>query len=635
MLRGIHKASATWIGKAVMAAIMGTLVVSFAIWGIGDIFRGFGQSTVAKIGGTEVTIERFRVYYVDKINQFGRRVGRPITSDQARTLGLDRQIVGQYVAEAALDERARALGLGLSNEEIGRRIAADPNFRGLNGQFDRNRFEQMIRQAGFNETNYVNEQRQLTIRRQVALSISGDITPPDTVLSAINRYQNETRNASYLMLGAAQAGTIAAPTEDVLKSYFEERKVLFRAPETRKVTLLPLSPADQARWSVVSDADARANYEQTKSDYGTPERRQLRQIVFANIEEARAASERIKSGTSFVDIAKERGLKDSDIDLGAVARTSVIDPAVADAAFALAENGVSAPVQGRFGAVLVQAIKILPDETKSFESVQADIKRKIAEGRARIETGTLRDKIEDERASGATLAETARKLGLTARMIDSIDRSGRDASGKPVSDVPGGPELLRSIFATDVGVESDPVQIPGGGYLWFDVTSISPSRERTMDEVKDQIGARWRDDEIASRLKAKADDMLAKIRTGAALDQLASEIGGKAENASGLQRGKATDAVPANVVDTIFKTAKGAAAVSEGSKTTEQFLFVVTDVIEPKPDPALDAAKNITVALKNAYGEDLVTQYVGQLEKDLGVTINQAALNQVTGAATN
>jgi peptidyl-prolyl cis-trans isomerase D len=60
MLRGIHKASSTWLGKAVMAAVVGVIAVSFAIWGIGDIFRGFGRNAVATIGGTEISIEQFR-----------------------------------------------------------------------------------------------------------------------------------------------------------------------------------------------------------------------------------------------------------------------------------------------------------------------------------------------------------------------------------------------------------------------------------------------------------------------------------------------------------------------------------------------------------------------------------------------
>src|SRR5712692_5525651 len=107
MLRGLRKASSNWLGKLVMAAVVGFLVISFAIWGIGDIFRGFGRSTVAKIGGTEITIEQFRQIYNDRLQQVGRELRRPITPAQARELGLEGQIVGQIVAEAAIDEKAR------------------------------------------------------------------------------------------------------------------------------------------------------------------------------------------------------------------------------------------------------------------------------------------------------------------------------------------------------------------------------------------------------------------------------------------------------------------------------------------------------------------------------------------------
>ena len=97
MLRGIKNASNNWLGKAVLTVIMGLLVVSFAVWGIGDIFRGFGQSTVATIGSTEVTIEQFRAYYTERMTQLSRRLGRAVTPAQARALGLDRQIGRAHV----------------------------------------------------------------------------------------------------------------------------------------------------------------------------------------------------------------------------------------------------------------------------------------------------------------------------------------------------------------------------------------------------------------------------------------------------------------------------------------------------------------------------------------------------------
>src|SRR5207253_8768374 len=111
MLRGMRKASSSWIGKAVMATVMGILIFAFGIWGIQDIFRGFGRSTVAKIGSTEISQEQFRQTYNDRLQQIGRQFGRPLTPEQARAFGLDRQVLQQAIAEAAPHEGSRRLGL--------------------------------------------------------------------------------------------------------------------------------------------------------------------------------------------------------------------------------------------------------------------------------------------------------------------------------------------------------------------------------------------------------------------------------------------------------------------------------------------------------------------------------------------
>jgi peptidyl-prolyl cis-trans isomerase D len=631
MLRGIHKATSTWVGKAVMGVIMGGLIISFAIWGIGDIFRGFGLNSALKIGNTEITVEQFRQYYTERLQQLSRQVGRPITADQARATGIDRQVLSQLVAETTLDQQAKALRLGIGNDEIASRITNDPSFRGLNGQFDHSRFVDIIRQAGFTEGRFVEEQRRVILRRQIALSVGGEFNVPVTAMTALNQYQNEKRAIEYLALGPAQAGDIPAPTPELLSKFFEERKVLFRAPEYRKITLLSMSPADLAKPDTVSDADAKTYYEQHKASYGTPERRELHQMVFPNPEEAAAAHERIVKGASLADLAKERGLKDSDTDVGVVTKADVIDPAVADAAFALKAGEVSTPVKGRFGIVLLQVGKIEPGNQKTYEEVAPQIKREIAEGRAKMEIGNLRDKFDDERAAGSTLAETAKKLGLTSRTIDAVDRSGRGPDGKPIADLPTTPDAIAAGFGSDVGVDNDPLQLPNGGYLWYDVTGITPARERTLDEVKDQVEARWRDDEIAKRLQAKSDDMVGKLKAGTTLAQLAAESGLKVVTATDLQRSKPGGFAPGKLVDTAFKSPKGAPASAEGDQVTARFVFRVTDIVDPTLDPI--ASKAITASLQNSYTDDIVGAYVTRLESDFGVTLNQQAITQVFGGA--
>jgi peptidyl-prolyl cis-trans isomerase D len=634
MLRGIRNASANWLGRIVMGVVMTLLAGSFAVWGINDIFRGFGRSTVAKIGDTEIPIEQFRQTYNDRLQKIGQELGHPLPPEQAKAIGLDRQVLGEMVVQAGLDQRARQMRLGISNAEIARHITTDPTFQTPTGQFDRARFELALRNAGFTEQRFVAEQRQVTLRRQIIDSVAGNIPVPNAWRDAINQFQNEARSIEYLALGPAQAGEIPQPTADELNKYFSERKILFRAPEYRKIVTVVVTPAELSKTVEVSDDDVKRAFEQTRSRYITPERRHVEQIVFPNMPEAQAAAERIKGGVSFAALAAERGLKEQDIDLGTVPKSGIIDPAVADAAFALKEGEVSGPLQGRFGAVIVTVLKIDPEETKTLADVAPQIRNDLAIERAKTEVQSIHDKVEDERAGGSSLEETAQKLKLPIVTYDALDRSGRDPDGKPVANLPHAGDIISAAFASDVGVDNDPVETDGG-YIWYDVAGITPVRDRTLDEVKSQVEERWRDDEIASRLKAKAADLLDKLRTGNPLDALAAANGIKVENAEGLKRGVSNKTISGRMVDTIFHTAKDAFASAEGDKPTDWIVFRITDVKTPTLDANSPAAKKLEQTLAGQFSEDIFAQYTAWLEGYLGTSINQAALAQALGKSNS
>src|ERR1700737_4914389 len=333
MLRGLRKASSNWLGKTIMAVVMGILIVSFGIWGIADIFRGFGQSTLAKVGHTEISLNQFRQLYTDRLQQIGRQFGRPLTMEQARACGFDRQVLQQTIAEAALDEDARRLGLGQSDAETMRLIFSDPNFKGVGGPFDPPRFQATIRQFGFSEQRYVADQRRVSLRRQIAGTISAGLEPPKVLIEALSRFRNEQRSIEYVKLDAAQAGTIDPPSPETLAGYFDDHKTQFRAPEYRKISFVAIKPEEIGKWSEVSDDDARKLFEQRRGRLGTPQQRQVPQIVFPTAEEALAARNRLTSGLSFDDLAKERGLNPTDVDLGMIAKSAIIEPAIRDGAF--------------------------------------------------------------------------------------------------------------------------------------------------------------------------------------------------------------------------------------------------------------------------------------------------------------
>jgi len=617
-----------------MTLVMGVLIISFGIWGIADIFRGFGQSTLAKIGSTEISIEQFRQLYTDRLQQISRQIGRPLTPDQARAFGIDRQVLQQVTAETTLDEAARKLGLQQSTDEVMKSIYNDPTFKGPNGAFDPNRFAQLIRQFNFNEQRYISEQKRVALRRQLAGSLTSELQPSKTSLEALNQFQNQQRSVEFVKLEAAQAGTIDAPTPEALASYFEQHKVQFRAPEYRKIAFVVLTPDELAKWTTISDDDARKVYEQRKDSFATPEKREVSQIVFPDVEAAAAARKRLAEGLSFADLAKERGLAASDVDLGMIDKSAIIDPAVAAAAFALKSGEISEPVQGRFGSVLVKVGKIEPGTQASYESVAAALKRDIALERAKATVKELHDKLEDERAGGANVVEAAEKLKLSVVTIEAVDRSGRAPDGKPVTAIPQGLDLISQAFASDVGVDNETLSYQGG-YVSYDVLGVTPSRDRTLDEVKDQVEARWRADQIASKLRAKATELVEKLNNGAKLADEAAALGSKVETAEKFKRDGATANLPPAAVAAAFLLGKEAAGQSQGASATEWIVFRVTDIVDPPLDLASDEVKQLKTSVERSLADELIGQYVVKMENEIGVSINQAAFGQITGATNN
>ncbi len=631
MLRGIRKASSNWLGKIVMATVMGVLIVSFAVWGIADIFKGFGQSSLAKIGKTEISTEQFRQIYTERLQQLGRSFGRPLTSEQARAFGLDRQVLQQTIADAALDEEARRMGLAQSQEEAMRQIYSDPSFGGLGGKFDPQRFQAAIRQAGYTEQRYLAERRRVGLRRQIAGTVSAGVEPPKILIDAMTRFQNEQRSIEYVKLDAAQAGTIEPPSPEALATYFEDRKTQFRAPEYRKLSFVVISPEEIGKWTEVTDEDAKKVFEQNRDRLGTPEKREVQQMVFPNEGEAQAARARITSGMAFDDLAKERNLNLTDVDLGMIPKSAIIDTAIADAAFALPSGEVSQPVQGRFGVALVKIGKIEPGVMPTYESVAAQVKKELATERARAKVNEIQNKMEDERSGGANVVEASQKLGLTPVTIDAVDRSGRKPDGQPVTNIPRGLDVVSQAFNSDVGVDNEPIQF-AGGYVWYDVLGITPSRERPLDEVRSQVEAKWREDQISSRLRAKATEMVQKVEQGSTLAAEAAAAGSKVETATGFRRDASLSGIPSATVTAAFRTAKDGVGQTPGTGGSEWIVFRVTDVTEPPVDIASDEMKKLKDTLQRGLTDEQVAQYVNKIESEIGTTINQAAFAQVTGA---
>jgi peptidyl-prolyl cis-trans isomerase D len=624
----MRKVGQSLVGKIIATILFGILIVSFAIWGIGDIFRTTAPTTVAKVGDTEISVNQFRNAYNNELQRLGRQFRTVITPQQAKAFGLDQQVLSTLVTEAVMAEQARKLGLSVSDQLVARSVMDDPTFKGADGQFNRALFDQVLRNAGLSEAGFVQEQRLAMARIHLAEALAGDLTVPLAAREAINRYTNERRTASYFVLTPQMAGDIPAPTEEQLQSFYNERKSAYQAPEYRAVSVLALNPAALAKPETVSDADARQRYEQEKAKYGTPERRTIQQITFPTMEEAEAAFNKIKEGATFEAVAAERNVEAKDLELGTFAKSEMLDPAVANAAFALEQGATSGPVAGRFGPVLVRVTQVQPESVKPFEDVAADVRNELAQARARSEIETVHDAIEDLRAGARPLAEIAKEKGLKLVEVPAVDAQGLDKAGNPV-DVPDRDAVVKAAFASDIGADNEALR-SNGGYIWYDVTGIEPARERTLTEVRDQVAAQWREDQVAQKLAEKARSLTERLQKGEAVEAVAQEAGASVKAAADLARNAGKDDLTAEAVARLFAIPVGQAG-NAANGTDSRAVFKVTGATVPPLVTTTQEAQNVENQLRNGMSDDLINQYIAQIRQDLGVTINQQALRQATG----
>ncbi len=340
---------------------------------------------------------------------------------------------------------------------------------------------------------------------------------------------------------------------------------------------------------------------------------------------------RIKAGTAFDDIVKERKLDEPSVDLGTVTKDQIFDHAVADAAFGLPVNATSDPVKGSFGSVLVHVTAVQPANLKPFAEVEPALKSEIATGRAEADAKALHDRIEDARTSGKTLAEAAGAVGLEARTIDAIDAAGLDKAGAPVTGLVDEKDLLKAAFSSDVGVDNDTISTADGGTVWFEVAAIEPARQRTLAEAKPEIEAAWREEETAKRIDAKAADLVKAIDSGQqTLEQVAQSLGNLAVIHTGDAKRAGTTGLDGSALAKIFDVRVGAAG-SAPAGPASRTLFKVLDSTVPPLDTETPETKKTEERYRVSLQDSMINAYLGKLGSRLGTKVNQEALKASAG----
>lgn len=630
MLDAMRRGAQGWVAKLLFAV----LIVSFGVfWNVSDVFRGYGRGAVATVGDTDITVTDFQRAFQNQIRGLSLQDGGRLTTEQALMLRLDRQALEQLVAQAAVKTHADQLGLSLSDETLAEGVRNDPNFHGPDGKFSRLGFEGLLRQLNLSEQGFLALRRDDELRGQISDALTSAIVVPKPMVEDLHAWREETRTLEHVQIDPKKV-TVAEPDEAKLKETYEAQKADFRTPEYRKVAVLVLS-ADALKSEVsLTDDELKTYYTDHKATYDKPERRRLQQIAFKDKATAEAARKEIVEGKkNFLDVAKEHGATESDVNLGMVSKDKLIDPKIAEAAFALERDKLSEPIEGRFAIVLVRAIEIDPGKESTFEEVKDQVRDKLATERATSLIQERFDLVEEGRNAGKTLAEIGAEQKLKFFDVEAADRDNKTPDGKTAIDIPDAAVVLKEIFATGVGTQPEAVELPGSAYAWFDVLSVTEPQQKPFEDVKDEVKTVYMDKETARLLNELAQKLVDRLKAGEAFDKVAEEAGGKAEVSEQIKRNMSPPDLTTEAVKQAFALPKGGAGYAETSDGSSRVVFQVKDIF-PAAAPTKEQADKLEEELSSQIANDDLMAYINALKAGLKVHVNEAELARATGAGT-
>ena len=416
-------------------ALMAALIVGLAGFGIG-VGGGLTVSDVARVGDRPVSSDDYVRALQQELRGYSQQLGRDMPMAEAREYGIDRQVLGRLINDAALDEEAARLGLSAGDDAVRAQVIATPAFLGADGSFSREAYTYALERIGMRPADFEELLRAEAARELVAGGVQSSVRMPDTAARTVLDFLGEKRGFDWMRLDAGLLPEpVAAPADaDLAGRVRRPPRALHPARD----------PPDHLR-----ERHARRAGRDDRDPRGRTARRLRRRrrdasrrpsaasptaSASAPTEEAAAAKARLDAGEiDFDALATERGLKPEDIDQGFVTADRLSGTA-RDAVFGAEGPGIVGPVDTPLGPSLYRINAILAATTTPFEEARAELARgrARAEAERRIHEDTAQ--IEDLLAGGATAeeiaAETVFELGTIA-LDAGDDRRPRRRPGLP------------------------------------------------------------------------------------------------------------------------------------------------------------------------------------------------------------
>jgi peptidyl-prolyl cis-trans isomerase D len=619
MLQFLRTHSSSWIAKI----LLGLLILSFGLfWGISEFFRSKDTShIVASVGKIDVSKAQLQNAVQEDLKRLNAELkSKSISFKQALQLGIVNQVLDRLINEILIDLFIRDSKLTATDRLIATSINLDPLFKNAQGQFDREKFDMILRANNLTERAFFQSRRHAFTRTQLLSGIgTGGYVPASLALGTFKAL-NEKRSFKVLKFDPTQMKLTGNPTPETLRAYYDAHKSDYVIPGKRKFSLILLSPSALSYKYSFTEREIKEAYQQQSETFLTPERRTFVFAKAANPEEARQYQSLLNSG---------KGTPPANtFSLENVAQTE-LNKSLARVVFASPEKKASDPVKLGNDYIVVYVKSIKQSQVPPFSQVRAQVEQELRRQKALEEIANLSQKIEEKINAGMSLGEITKSLRLS--LIQNTLQEGGKISDADKKSILFSEEILKDIYSLPEGGETPITDLPDGVAYILKVDQVLPPKSISFEEAKDKITAKCQQEErskLAASLAAKALDDLQQGKApealqgaGATLDQIKSVS---------LMELPKNLKIPAFILAKGFKgKQKEPILVSSVTPLTPTYILISTEITPVSVEKNIGFYKAFKEGLAVALQQDIYLQFFMALKDKYGVKVHQAAIDSL------
>ena len=597
--------------------LMLLLIIGLAGFGAGSFGGSF--STVGAVGDEKVTLKTYIRALNNQLNQISQQTGQQFSLEQAQLLGVDRQVLDQVLAIAALDGQTRKAGISIGDNAVKSQLINTSAFKGLDGKFDEKAYEFALNQADLSPSEYDEILRRENARILLQNAVSGGITSNEVYALTLLNFHRQLRSFSWSKISFENLKDPSkSPNNAELNAFYLENSSDYTIPESKEITYISLTPPMLFDQISVSESDLKELYNDNIDQYVVAEKRIIQRLIFSNQAEASAAYDAFERGTkTFEQLVLDRDLTLDDVNLGPVSKEDFTE-SLASQIFESNNLGVYGPYETDLGPTLYNILDIIDGRSTSFEEAFADLEfYKKSEYAVEMISGLI-DEIDDLLASGATIEEIAQDTDMVLKTTSHYLNNG--SVGIETSN-----EFR--LEAGDISKDDYPtlINLRDGSILAMRLDSIKPPLLQAFETVKEEVTLDWLNEQNNKKLKVLSKEIVTKLRNGDSFE----DLGLKQNNSTDLLRGTSNNEVPGELVTKMFSL--NISEIGQVSVNNDIYIAKLNAITN---FDALDKdnkkwVEYLSTQREQQLAQDYLESFVIAIQNEEGVTIDQKSLNAI------